>query len=114
MTTFVDLATVREYGGLAEEGEPLKPARVTTLGSTSGMVQAKLYIFGTDEGDEEDVVPRWREHDTLIGATITTNDRDGSVTVEGKSTRLVNELMLKPSDADVRWEIKPAGCVSCR
>lgn len=110
MTTFIDLAEVREYGGIEAEGTVISPARLQTLGSTPGMSTAKLYRW-TPTGDG--MAGQWEEWDHLELATTTNND-DGSVTVVGRSEKLGNEVGLVGQDAEVRWEVKPRGCAGCR
>lgn len=109
-----DLAKVQTVIDGAPFGEQIFPARLTLLGTTQGQVQVKLYGAGLIDEDDPDSGMRWVEADYLPDAKVSLNEASGRLVITGTSTAMVNDQMLRPEQAQVRYDVEPKECEGCR
>lgn len=102
MRPVIPLADVTMYGALDPEGEVYPKCRITLNGSPADAV---LYskLMGAQ---------RWKPVDRLTAATVTEHG-DGTLTIVGTSQELIELVGVAPSNATVRWEVRPRGCQNC-
>lgn len=84
------------FGGLSPEGEEYKRARITLNGDPGDAV---LYMFHTEPE------PQWKPVDRITQTKITETNR--GMTITGTSDELIHVVGVEPSNAQVRWEVKP-------
>lgn len=92
---------VQIYGGIHDEGEVIRSARVFVFGDT-----ARLMIRDVEE-------PRYMVADTLTSIEGHLGNGD-NVVISGVSDQLRTEVGLEASNSVVRWEIHERGCPTCR
>lgn len=97
--------TVKIFGGVGPEGEEIKRARVDLCGSSDGC-SATLYVYDSET--------KWlRPRDHLADCKVTENDK--TLSLVGRSSELMDQVELAPSEAEARWELQLAteGCARC-
>jgi hypothetical protein len=98
----IPFADVTTYGGLDPDGEEHKKCRLTMNGKPAAVV---LYAKSLDED-------KWVPIDQLTNAKIVEN-ANGSLTITGTSHELMHTVGTKVGNSEVRWEVRPRGCVNC-
>jgi len=108
-----DLAVVQAHVEGEPFGEALNPARVTFLGSGQGTIRAKIYAVGLADENDPTGPKRWVEVDEVIEGK-TSEERSGTILLDGISRHLVEGVRLQPAEAHIRYVIEPKACQSCR
>lgn len=100
---FVPFADVTMFAALDPDGETYRKCRLTIVGKPADVVLYSLDVDGT----------RWRVVDRLTYASVDEHP-DGTFTVIGISSELIDIVGVVPSEATVRWEVSPRRCSGCR
>lgn len=104
MESAIGPVQVTLFGGVEPEGEVIKRAKLTFLG-TSPHAFVKLYQY--DEADN-----RFREFDHLAECVI--DETETHLSIKGCSRTMAEELGLPEAESMVRWEVDLQGCVGCK
>lgn len=104
MNPVIPYADVSMFGAFDPDGEVYRDCRLTMNGKPADVV---LYSLHTDPDH------KWVAVDRLTNAKIIDNS-DGSKTITGRSQELIDVVGTDPANAEVRWEVKPKGCIGCR
>jgi hypothetical protein len=102
MKPTIPLADVTMFGALDPEGEVYRKCRIGILGKPANAV-----LYSRLMGER-----RWKAVDKLSAASVIEHP-DGTLTIEGVSSELVNVVGMRPDEAHVRWEVKPLRCSNC-
>lgn len=89
--------------GYILEREVFEHAKLTSLGTPPNAI-VKMYQWVKDQ--------TFVEFDVLNDVSWTTG-KDERITIEGWSSKMVNELNITPEEAHVTWIIECRGCEGC-